>query len=201
MNDEIFIKKYEELLDKGYCDCNEMNCIDNNTPRRILNVVKNLQQEKKELKKQNDKLKQKLNWIAFGDDPELALRYLRKIGYVDFDEKRKVYINKHNHEPFWLKDEQEKAYYIQDEELNEYTEQLEWENQELKKQLSNSHQMKNQQKEFIEWLEKEIQRQEDYAVSLGLTIDYGIAEYTSGKIDALKESLSKYKEIIGVKDE
>lgn len=70
------------------------------------------------------------------------------------------------------------------------------ENQELKKQLSNSHQMKNQQKVFIQWLEKEIQRQEDYAVSLGLTIDYDIAEYTSGKIDALKESLSKYKEII-----
>ena len=56
-------------------------------------------------------------------------------------------------------------------------------------------------KEFIEWLEKEIQRQEDYAVSLGLTIDYDIAEYTSGKIDALKESLSKYKEIIGDKYE
>ena len=74
---------------------------------------------------------------------------------------------------------------------------LQKENQELKKQLSNSHQIKNQQKEFIEWLEKEIQRQEDYAISLGLTIDYDIAEYTSGKIDALKESLSKYKEIIG----
>ena len=74
---------------------------------------------------------------------------------------------------------------------------MEQENEELKKQLSNSHQMKNQQKEFIEYLEKEIQGQEDYAVSLGLTIDYDIAEYTSGKIDALKESLSKYKEIIG----
>lgn len=81
------------------------------------------------------------------------------------------------------------------------SEQLESENKELKKQLSNSHQIKNQQKEFIEWLEKEIQRQEDYAVSLGLTIDYDIAEYISGKIDALKESLSKYKEIIGGKDE
>ena len=58
----------------------------------------------------------------------------------------------------------------------------------------------SQQKEFIEYLEKEIQRQEDYAVSLGLTIDYDIAEYTSGKIDALKESLSKYKEIITSKN-
>lgn len=42
-NDKHFIKKYEELLDKGYCDCNEMNCIDNNSPRRILNIVNNLQ--------------------------------------------------------------------------------------------------------------------------------------------------------------
>ena len=101
-------------------------------------------------------------------------------------------------------------------------EELEKENQELKKQLHEAslqiqslieedmtcpsncdklRRMKEQQKEFIEWLEKEIQRQENYAVSLGLTIDYGIAEYTSGKIDALKEILSKYKEIIGVKDE
>ena len=94
---------------------------------------------------------------------------------------------------------------------------LEEENQELKKQLEKKYEkvgtltgellyeentkLINQQKEFIKYLEKEIQRQEDYAVSLGLTIDYDIAEYTSGKIDALKESLSKYKEIIGGKDE
>lgn len=87
------------------------------------------------MKKQNDNLKQKLNWIAFGDDPELALRYLRKIGYVDFDDERKVYINKHNNEPFWLEEEQEKAYYIKDEELNEYTQQLEYENEKLKEEL------------------------------------------------------------------
>lgn len=41
--DKHFIRRYEELINKGYCDCNEMNCIDNNSPRRILNVVKNLQ--------------------------------------------------------------------------------------------------------------------------------------------------------------
>lgn len=100
-----------------------------------------------------------------------------------------------------------------------YNKRLKKENQELKKQLedmtlcrdiASGHRKEvqdretillNQQKEFIEWLEKEIQGQEDYAVSFGLTIDYGTAEYTSGKIDALKESLSKYKEIIGVKDE
>lgn len=92
-------------------------------------------QENKQLKEQNEELKQKLNWIAFGDDPELALRYLRKIGYVDFDEERKVYINKHNNEPFWLDDEEEKTYFIKDEELNEYTKQLEQENKQLKEQL------------------------------------------------------------------
>lgn len=43
--DKHFIKRYEELLDKGYCDCNEMNCIDNNSPRKILNIVKDLQKQ------------------------------------------------------------------------------------------------------------------------------------------------------------
>lgn len=41
--DKHFIERYEELLDKGYCNCNEMNCIDNNSPRRILDIVKQLQ--------------------------------------------------------------------------------------------------------------------------------------------------------------
>lgn len=41
--DKHFIERYEELLNKGYCNCNEMNCIDNNSPRRILNIVKQLQ--------------------------------------------------------------------------------------------------------------------------------------------------------------
>ena len=56
MSDEKFILEYEKLLDKGYCDCNEMNCIDNNSPRRILNIAKRLQQENQQLKEQ---LKQK----------------------------------------------------------------------------------------------------------------------------------------------
>ena len=52
MSDKKFILEYEKLLDKGYCDCNEMNCIDNDSPRRILRIAKNLQQENKELKQQ-----------------------------------------------------------------------------------------------------------------------------------------------------
>ncbi len=63
-------------------------------------MIASLQQKVEQLEKENDKLKHKLNDIAFGDDSELALRFLRKIDYVDFDEKRKVYINKHNNEPF-----------------------------------------------------------------------------------------------------
>ena len=94
--------------------------------------IKNTAQYKLEqLEKENDKLKHKLNDIAFGDDSELALRFLRKIDYVDFDKKRKVYINKHNNEPFLWKDEQEKDYYLKDEELNEYTQQLEYKVEQL----------------------------------------------------------------------
>ena len=52
MSDEKFLLEYEKLLNEGYCDCNEMNCIDNDSPRRILKIAKNLQQENEELKKQ-----------------------------------------------------------------------------------------------------------------------------------------------------
>lgn len=60
MRDEEFVKKYEELLDKGYCNCNEMNCIDNNSSRRILNIVKRLQLEEDDLLKENRELRKKL---------------------------------------------------------------------------------------------------------------------------------------------
>lgn len=60
MSDEEFVKKYEELLDKMYCNCNEMNCIDNNSPRRILNIAKRLQLEEDDLLKENQELKNSL---------------------------------------------------------------------------------------------------------------------------------------------
>lgn len=85
--------------------------------------------EIRRINKENRILKHRLNDIVFddaNDDVELGARFLRKIGYVDFDEERKVYINKHNKEPFWQEDEREKDYYIQDKELNEYTKQLEY---------------------------------------------------------------------------
>lgn len=58
--DKHFIEGYEKLLNKGYCNCNEMNCIDNNSPRRILNIVKQLQQKNKELHNKIDKLEDKI---------------------------------------------------------------------------------------------------------------------------------------------
>lgn len=171
---------------------------------QLNSLVNSCQEEIRQLKKQNDSLKQKLNWIAFGDDSELALRYLRKIGYVDFDEERKVYINKHNNEPFLLKDEQEKDYYIKDNELNEYTEQLEYQIKELKKQLEDykklgfkylqdkNNNLETQQKEFIEYMNKTIEELECDDVD-----DEEIKGYLIQRIDTFKEILSKYKEIIG----
>lgn len=160
-----------------YCP-NSIECMATNYKPYYQNRIM-LLEENQELKKQNDSLKQKLNWIAFGDDSELALRYLRKIGYVDFDEERKVYINKHNNEPFLLKNEQEKDYYIKDNELNEYTEQLEYQIKELKKKLKDKtedyRRMKDnfdskvdvltkiatQQKEFIKYLEDNWKQTQD----------------------------------------
>lgn len=63
MTDEIFIKKYEELLDKGYCDCNEMNCLDNDTPKRILNIVKGTKLEAKQLLVENQELQKRINAV------------------------------------------------------------------------------------------------------------------------------------------
>ena len=173
-------------------------------------------EEIRQLKKENDSLKQKLNWIAFGDDPELALRYLRKIGYVDFDEERKVYINKHNNEPFLLKDEQEKYYYIKDNELNEYTEQLEYQIKELKKQLEENKDKinwyenfeinktidklrikhNNQQKEFINYLEDEIKRINPKELDIG-ELNLRLDDIKFFQYLTYKEVLQKYKSIIG----
>lgn len=60
MSDEQFIEKYEELLNKGYWDCNEMNCLDNDVPTKILNIVKGTKLEAKQLLEENQELKKQL---------------------------------------------------------------------------------------------------------------------------------------------
>ena len=67
---------------------------------------------------------------------------------------------------------------------------LELENQELKNQLEEK---ENQQKQFIEWLEDKLEKRKNDIKLLGQ--DVYISKF------AYEENLSKYKEIIGVKDE
>ena len=66
--DKHFIEGYEKLLNKGYCNCNEMNCIDNNSPRRILNIVKQLEQENKALKETIEQLYRELNTANMSEE-------------------------------------------------------------------------------------------------------------------------------------
>ena len=73
---------------------------------------------------------------------------------------------------------------------------LQQENRKLKQQLSNSHQIKNQQKKFIEYLENEIkywEEQEQQWIKLGFMKFGGEA---NNKI-IFKKVLSKYKKIVG----
>lgn len=200
MNIEESVEQLESLIEAWQLNEADLNQTDVDAIKIIL--------------KENQNLKQKLNWIAFGDDPELALRYLRKIGYVDFDEERKVYINKHNNEPFLLDDEEEKGYYIKDEELNEYTKQLEYQNQELKKQLENNSKinvadhkyasecedkvtvLKEQQKEFIRYMEDYINEMKTATVYDSVFTDAEVSEIVSNVLCLV---LKEYKEIIGEK--
>ena len=70
------------MLDKGYCDCNEMNCIDNNSPRRILNIVKvlqtKLQQEENIIKEVREYIENEKNKIK-NHQYAVGIRRLNKI--------------------------------------------------------------------------------------------------------------------------
>ena len=78
---------------------------------------------------------------------------------------------------------------------------LQQENRKLKQQISNSHQMKDQQKEFIEYLESEMILFQEYMKEIECSDrchgDYPITYYTSKcRLTEVTEILSKYKEII-----
>ena len=87
-------------------------------------------------------------------------------------------------------------------------EELQQENQELKEQLSNSHQIEVQQKEFIKWLEKETKIIENKLnkynelVKQGkeTDIEYYLSIIDERIFDIYGKILSKYKEIIGCKE-
>ena len=97
MNDKNFLLEYEKLLNKGYCDCNEMNCIDNNSPRRILRIAKRLQQENQELKKQLEDYKK---WYQdeLEENAELSDLWInRRARVIELENHQKEFID-------WLED-------------------------------------------------------------------------------------------------
>ena len=78
---------------------------------------------------------------------------------------------------------------------NQVLERIVKENQELKKQLSNSHQIKTKQKEFIEYLNKYIKERRRLSK---LHKEYSLSEERlSAQCHVLENVLLKYKEIIG----
>lgn len=85
------------------------------------------------------------------------------------------------------------------------TENLIRENQELKSQKQEwvylLDKFKTQQKEFIEWLEDKINFWKDKIFENVITENDWTLTLWRNKLGILEESLSKYKEIIGVKDE
>lgn len=143
-NNKTFIFDKDDVIDFKNCNA--------------LSYIENMEQEIERLRKENDILKHRLNDVVFGDDYELGARYLRKIGYIDFDEERKVYINKHNNEPFFHKEEKEKDYYIGNEELNEYTEQLEYKLKKKDKEIERLNKSLDVATEMINNKQKEIVR-------------------------------------------
>ena len=137
--------------------------------------IKQLQQENQELKKQIEYLKggEYLNQLKF--ERNMLQDVVDKME-VSKEDKKFIDMTHRN------------------------TELLE-ENRELKDQLSNSHQIKTQQKEFIELLENEIALRERKTYEIAIIKDDTAVFVWKIKLELLKEVLSKYKELIGVKDE
>ena len=81
MNYKEFIQKYEELLNSGYCECNELNCLDNNPPKKILNIMKEQQQE---IERLNNIIKEVREYIE--DKWEMELKDSIK-DFLDHDER------------------------------------------------------------------------------------------------------------------
>ena len=82
----------------------------------MADIVHGLDYEYDQLLEENEKLKYFLNDVCFcefNDNVEFGLRYLRKIGYVGFDEEQDCYINKHEEE-FNTLGKKEKDYYLKE---------------------------------------------------------------------------------------
>lgn len=114
-------ERLKNLEYKFFDDCGDEESFTLNDYLELGNKLYDLEEE-------NEHLKFHLNDVVFDEhniDVELGARLLRKLGYCDFDDVRQVYVNKHNNEPFMQEEVKEKAFYIQDDKLDDYTQQLE----------------------------------------------------------------------------
>lgn len=94
-----------------------------------IDYISKLEEQIENLQNENEELKFWLNDVIFDDNNnvvELPARYLKKLGYIDFDDEKQVYTNKHNNEPFLQKEYKEKVFNLKDDELDDYTKQLEY---------------------------------------------------------------------------
>ena len=201
MSDEQFIEKYEELLNKGYCDCNEMNCLDNDVPTKILNIVKGTKLEAKQLLEENQELKKQLGYLHSGEYLN-QLRFERNmlqdvVSKMEVSKEDKMFIDmtRRNTELLEENKELKEQLEVGKEQYNDLVEEKE----NLQEQLSNSHQINAQQNEFIEYLNKYIKERRRLSK---LHKEYSLSEERlSAQCHVLENVLLKYKEIIGVKDE
>ena len=201
MSDEQFIEKYEELLNKGYCDCNEMNCLDNDVPTKILNIVKGTKLEAKQLLEENQELKKQLGYLHSGEYLN-QLRFERNmlqdvVSKMEVSKEDKMFIDmtRRNTELLEENKELKEQLEVGKEQYNDLVEEKE----NLQEQLSNSHQINAQQNEFIEYLNKYIKERRRLSK---LHKEYSLSEERlSPQWHVLENVLLKYKEIIGFKDQ
>ena len=121
----------------------EVKRMDNRTIEEVRRNEDRLIDKNIILEKENEELKIRLNHICFSGDHtaevETALRYLKKIGYVGFDDEKQIYINKqYGVEGFIVygyDERREKAFFIEEDKLDDYTKQLEEQVKRLKQEL------------------------------------------------------------------
>ena len=146
-------------------------------PKKQLEFYKDLSEQ---LQRENQELKQKINMYENPNDLTLMFMYCNEKARDMIEELKKE-----------LK------------EKNDFINKLQATKDRLDKY---DYERTNQQKEFIEYLESEINLFEKYMKNIEHSDrphgDYPITYWSSKyKLNEAKEILSKYKEIIGIKDE
>ena len=137
-------------------------------------------------------LKENMYWSK---DDVIGVTNEKAVGILYIDDRGYRYIGLDDLQKFMEEENEElKKQLSNDHQIK--MKRLQQENRKLKQQISNSHQMKNQQKEFMEWLEKEI-KETDKTIEMLCDTNSCRIPYLQNKNRLLKEILINYKEIIG----